>query len=297
MVRSLCITVLLALCLPSAVMAADAGHNGKVCTPLSAWVSLPYSGVVDEVLVAPGSLVKKGQPLARYRLSGEAAAEISDFLAIRQKGLQTRFRIAQVEGEALSLRDQHRAAQRLSSAHMGSGDALRSLEQSLDRLREQKKALASLAASEEENFRSRLAAVEEKLGASAPDGVIPEFGVLASPMDGEVQIIYTPLRKGQTISDPVPFAVLVAQTNPMEILVHVFETEVAGLRAGGKAAARIPALEDRRYDAVIHSVERSPVEFHMDKPSYYRVLLSVTNDDGGLRHGYQALVNFTAADK
>ena len=50
MVRSLCITVLLALCLPSAVMAADAGHNGKVCTPLSAWVSLPYSGVVDEVL-------------------------------------------------------------------------------------------------------------------------------------------------------------------------------------------------------------------------------------------------------
>ena len=35
----------------------------------------------------------------------------------------------------------------------------------------------------------------------------------------------------------------------------------------------------------------------MDKPSYYRVLLSVTNDDGGLRHGYQALVNFTAADK
>lgn len=278
-------------CPPAAAAEEDAGHTGKIFSPVLYSVSLEYAGTIEEVLVAPGDKVQAGQVLARYRLKDDTVLNILTYLELQQTILNTQIEIARVEKEALTVREDYETARRLSAAHMGSAERLNRLRKTLDLLQRQKNLHAQGMEINKKTLQARRAIVKRKLGKAVEDTDIPEYGELISPLAGEVVYVHPSLRKGM-ILDSLASAVTVARTNPMEVRTRVFEAEIPGLRIGGKAKVKVLSLDSRTYDGVITSIDRSPEDTAVDRPSYYGVRIEIPNDDGKLRAGFKTVVEF-----
>ena len=286
-----CAIALSALCLPAAAEDDDAGHTGKVFSPVLYNISLEYAGAVEEVLVSPGDKVRAGQVLARYRLKDETVLNILTYLNLQQTVLNTQVEIAKAEKEAVTTREEYEAAKRLSAAQMGSAERLNRLKKTLDLLQRQKTLLTQSMEIDKKALQARREIVKRKLGKAVEGSDVPEYGELLTPLAGEVVYVNPSLRKGM-ILDSLPFAATVAQTNPMEVRTRVFEADVPELRIGGKAKVRIVSLDSRAYDGVITSIDRSPEDMAVDRPSYYGVRVEIPNADGKLRAGFKATVDF-----
>ena len=286
-----CVITLSALCLPAAAEDDDAGHTGKVFSPVSHSISLDYAGAIEDVLVSPGDKVRAGQALARYRLKDETVLNILTYLNLQQTILNTQVEIAKTEQEAVTAREEYEAARRLSAAQMGSAERLNRLKKTLDLLQRQKTLLAQRMEADKKALQAKREIVKRKLGKAVEGTDVPEYGELLTPLAGEVVYVNPSLRTGMLL-DALPSAVTVAQTNPMEVRTRVFEADVPELRIGGKAKVRIVSLDNRAYDGVITSIDRSPEDMAVDRPSYYGVRVEIPNDDGKLRAGFKATVDF-----
>lgn len=286
-----CAIAFWALCRPAVAEDGEAGHTGKLFCPVLYSVALEYAGAIEDVLVAPGDTVQAGQVLARYRLKDETVLEILTYLGLQQTILNTQVAISKTEKEALSIKEEYEGARRLSAAQMGSAERLNRLKKTLDQLQKQKTLLAQGMEMDKKALQARRAIVKRKLGKAVEGSDVPEHGELISPLAGEVLFVSPSLRKGMILTS-LPAAVTVGRTNPMEVRTRVFESDVPGLRIGGKAKVKILSLDNRAYDGVITSIDRSPEDTAVDRPSYYGVRVEIPNADGKLRAGFKATVDF-----
>ena len=287
-----CVITLWALCQPAVAEEDDAGHVGKLFCPVEYSIPLEYAGTIEEVLVAPGDKVRAGQVLARYRLKDETVLNILAYLDLQRTIRSTEIDIDRTEREALAVKEGYEAARRLSAAQMGSAERLNRLKKTLDLLQRQKKLLAQGMEADKKALAVRREVVKRKLGKAVEDMDVPGYGELISPLAGEVLFVNPFLRKGM-ILDGLPAAVTVGQTNPMEVRTRVFESDIPGLRIGGKAKVNVLSLDNRVYDGVITSIDRRPEDTAVDRPSYYGVRVEIPNADGKLRAGFKATADFT----
>jgi multidrug efflux pump subunit AcrA (membrane-fusion protein) len=270
----------------------DAGHNGKIFATVMYNVPLEYAGTVTEVLVRPGDKVKEGQALIRFKLKDESVLAILQYLALDRTIINTQISLADNEIRITDLNKEYESAKRLSAAHMGSADLLKALKHNVEQLRVKSRLLTGLMKIDRNELDNRLAIVARKLGAPLKNGVVPEYGELLSPMEGEVLLVDPSLR-AESIVPALPAAVTLGRTNPMEVRTRVFEAEIPGLRIGGKASVQVVSLEGV-HDGVVSHIDRYPDDMNVDRPSYYNVRIEIPNDDGKLRPGFKTVVKFVA---
>ncbi|MDR1945573.1 MAG: efflux RND transporter periplasmic adaptor subunit [Desulfovibrio sp.] len=273
----------------------DAGHNGKIFATIMYNVPLEYAGTITEVPIRPGDKVKEGQPLVRFKLRDESILAILQYLSLDRTIINTQISIADNEIRITDLNKEYESAKRLSAAQMGSADLLRTLKHNVGQLRDKSGLLAGLMKIDKSELNNRLAIVRRKIGVPVKDGVVPEFGELLSPLEGEILLVDPSLRAG-SIVPALPAAVTIGRTNPMEVRTRVFEAEIPGLRVGGKASVQVVSL-DGVHDGIISHIDRYPDDMNVDRPSYYNVRIEIPNDDGKLRPGFKTVVKFVSDNK
>jgi|WetSurMetagenome_2_1015567.scaffolds.fasta_scaffold01631_9 multidrug efflux pump subunit AcrA (membrane-fusion protein) len=269
-------------------------HNGKLFCPVVRWAPLHFPGVVQELLVTPGSQVRQGDVLVRYVLKEEAALALQNEVTAGARTHDLRLRLLEIERELLELGEKLTASRRLSDARLGPEDSARRLSAGVDLLSRQKLLLTNLVQEKEAAFRGRLAELEHQLGAAVDKGRLPTVFSLKAPITGQVLLVDKGLRPGNAFQ-PTPNAVSIGSMDPMLIRSLVFEGEVAGLRVGGKARVSVPSLGNKEVEAVIVHIDQSPQDVALDRPTYYGVELKVPNPDASLRQGFKCVITFLHA--
>ncbi len=125
---------------------------------------------------------------------------------------------------------------------------------------------------------------------------------IRAPIDGTVVAIVT--RRGQTVNanQVAPTIVKLARLDAMVVKVQVSEADVTKVQAGQEANFTILGEPDRRYKAVVRSIEPAPESISDEgtgpglgsitpKAIYYNGLLEVPNTDGRLRIAMTAQVS------
>jgi multidrug efflux pump subunit AcrA (membrane-fusion protein) len=280
--------------LPCPAFSQDATHNGKVFCRVMRWLPLNYSGVVEELLVTPGTQVKEGDILLRYTLKEETARELQSELSAGARTQDLRLRLLEIERELLELGEKYAASRRLSDARMGSEESAKRLNAGMDILNRQKMLITELIHDKEAAFRSRQAELESQLGVAIDKGRIPRVFHLKTPVAGHVLLIDRWLRGGMAFL-PMQNAVAIGTVDPMMIRSQVYEGEIAGLRVGGKAHVVVPSLGNREFEATIVHIDKSPQDQALDRPTYYGVELKVPNPDLSLLQGFKAIITFSGS--
>ena len=273
---------------------AQESHNGKVYSSIMRWSPLSFPGIVREVMVSPGDMVKAGQTLLTYSLNEKIARELQDELDAGARTQDLEMRLLEVKRQLHELEDQHEAASRLSNAKLGTAKTLTRLQTGRDLLVEQRKLLTETIARQQSVFRSRLRELESRFGVPLAKGRIPDLLRLTSATDGQILQMDMWLRPGMAFG-PMENAAAVGVMDPVRIRTHVFESEVVGLSLGDTAKVVIPSLGDRQMEATIVQIDRSPVDLGLDRPSYYAVELQALNTDMSLRQGFKATIFFAAS--
>jgi multidrug resistance efflux pump len=283
--------LLLLWLLPGSAFSQDATHNGKVFCRVVRWLPLNYPGVVEELLVSPGTQVKEGAVLLRYTLKEETARELQSELSAGARTQDLRLRLLEIERELLELGEKYAASRRLSDARMGPEESAKRLNAGMDILNRQKMLITDLIHEKEAAFRSRQAELESQLGVAMDKGRIPRVFHLRAPVAGHVLLIDRWLRSGMAFL-PMQNAVAIGTMDPMMIRSQVYEGEIAGLRVDGKAKVVVPSLGNREFEATIVHIDQSPLDLALDRPSYYGVELKVPNPDLSLRQGFKTIITF-----
>lgn len=282
---------LLILILGAVPALAQESHNGKVYCSVMRWSPLTFPGIVREVIVSPGDMVKAGQTLLTYSLSDQMARELQDELNAGPRTQDLEMRLLEVKRQLQELEDQHEAAARLSDAKLGTGKTLTRLQTNRALLVEQRKLITETIARQQSVFQSRLRELEARFGVPVANGRIPNLLRLTSTTDGLVLQMDMWLRPGMAFG-PMEDAAAVGIMDPVRIRTHVFESEVVGLSVGDTAKVVIPSLGDRELAATIVQIDRSPLDLGLDRPSYYAVELQTPNSDLSLRQGFKANIFF-----
>jgi multidrug efflux pump subunit AcrA (membrane-fusion protein) len=279
--------------MPCSAFAQETTHNGKLFCPVMRWLPLNYPGVVEALLVSPGTQVQQGDVLLRYTLKQEAARELQNELSAGARTQDLRLRLLEIERELLELGDKHAASKRLSEANMGPEDKAKRLNAGMDLLNRQKLIITDLIHEKETAFRSRQTGLENQLGVSMDKGKFPKVFHLKAPVAGQVLLVDRWMGSGMAFS-PMHNAVAIGTTDPMLIRSMVYEGEIAGVRAGGKAKVIVPSLGNREFEATIVHIDQSPHDLSLDRPTYYGVEFKVPNPDSILRQGFKCIITFKA---
>ncbi|MDR1857311.1 MAG: efflux RND transporter periplasmic adaptor subunit [Desulfovibrio sp.] len=266
--------------------------TGKVVTTVTRAVPLPFTAIVDEVLVKPGAPLKEKDVLVRYHLQEIAGRAL-------QREVTTGAATEELKGRVLDLKRQlaETAAERnktrqLVASGLGAAQALSRLEDSVASLRERIDLLALTINKAERNFQGRLRELEGYYGVPLKEGqTLPRTLVLTSPIDGYVLSLASNLYPGVELPAGAS-PVTVGQLNPVLIEVPVYEADIGAIKQGDKAEVEIPSLDNRRFTATVNEISWVSSDMNVSNPSYYTVELIVPNPDLLLKPGFKAVVYF-----
>jgi len=265
--------------------------SGKLYCPVTRIVTLPFTGIVDRIDVAPGKQVKKDDVLLRYSLEENAASTLKKELALGAdtEGLQGQ--IVELERQTMDTRNKIATSRQLVSSKLGSRSELQQQEESLDALYRRIGLLRESVKKQEQVYKLRLAELEDAFKQPIQGNKPPPQLFVTSPMDGFVLSVAENVQAGALISATTAIAEI-GSMNPMQIRVQVFENEAVRLREGDSATVRIPSLADREYIGKVMQIAWTPQTLQADSPSYYNVQIEVPNGDLALKQGFKALVRF-----
>ena len=271
--------------------------TGKVVTTVTRAVPVPFTAVVDEVLVKPGEAVEDGSPLVRYHLQDEAER-------ILQREVTTGAGTEGIKGQVLDLERQltqtiaeRNKARQLVSSGLGSRQALTRLEGSVASLQNRIALLQSTIRKSESTFAARLKELSGYFGQPIKEGEeLPPTLTLTSPIRGYVLSLASNLAPGNLMAaNSAP--VQVGQLNPVLIQVPVYEADVNTIHVGDKAEVEIPSLGDRKFTGLVSEISWLSTDMNVANPSYYTVELTVPNPDLVLKPGFKAVVRFGGGGK
>jgi multidrug efflux pump subunit AcrA (membrane-fusion protein) len=285
--------VFMLLLLPSAYAQAAESTvlSGKLYCPVTRVVTLPFTGIVGSVDVAPGKHVKKDEVLLRYALEEKAANVLEKELAqgANTEGLQGQ--IVELERQVVDTKSKIATSRQLVNSKLGSRNELQQQEEALDALNRRIRLLRESIQKQEQIYKLRLSELEDSFKQPIQGNKPPQKLFVTSPMEGFVLSVAESVQAGALIVSGTAIAEI-GSMNPMQIRVQVFENEAVKLREGDSATVRVPSLQDREYTGKIMQIAWTPQALQTDAPSFYNVQLEVPNDDLALKQGFKALVRF-----
>jgi HlyD family secretion protein len=124
-----------------------------------------------------------------------------------------------------------------------------------------------------------------------------EDATLHAPISGTV--ISRPITQGQIITSALSASggttlMTIADLGRVRMRVYIDEVEMANVRVGETATARVDAFPDHPFDGVIEKIE--PQATVTQGVTFFPVLVSVDNKDGLLMPGMNGEVTIRAAD-
>ncbi len=281
--------------LPLAVC-AESGPilTGKVVTTVTRAANMPFAAVVDEVLVKPGDLVKKGTPLLRYHLQDVAERVLQREVTTGAGTENLKSQVLDLQQNLASTIAERNKSRQLVSSGLGSKQGLSRLEENVNSLRSKIALLESTIHKTEKNFAARLKELSDYYGEPIKEGeTLPPTLTLTSPINGYVLTLASELNPGTLLgSGSAP--IQVGQLNPVQIEIPVYEADVNELKVGDKAQIEIPSLNNRIFSGIVSEISWLSTDMSVANPSYYTVKLTVPNSDMLLKPGFKAIVRFNA---
>ena len=277
---------------PGAAAAKTTVLTGKVVTTVTRGVPLPFSGVVDAVLVKPGDPVQQGSPLMRYTLYEEARRDLQREVNNGPSTEGLKGQTLDLERNLAEITAQRNKARQLASSGLGSQQASSRLEADVKSVERRIELLRSTIAKAENNFFIRLKELRGYFGQEIKEGMtLPHTLILTSPIDGYVLSLEATLNPGNLLgagSAPIR----VGQLNPVLVQVPVYEAEVSGIHEGDQVEVEIPSLGNRKFMGKVNEISWVSNDMNVANPSYYTVEVTVPNPDLELKPGFKAVVRF-----
>ena len=278
---------------PQALAASQAAvFSGKIVSPVTRTPPLPFSAIVDEVLVAPGQEVQDGQALLRYHLQEEAERVLQKEVTLGARTEDQRAQVLTLERQLAETQAQRNKARQLVASKLGSAQALERLEGDVTSLQQRIKLQRSSIDKLEANFKERLKELEGYFGTPIKEGAtLPYRLTLTSPLAGHVLSVASNLQPGSLlVAGTAP--IMVGQMNPMLIQVQVYEAELSSIKEGDTATVNIPSLQDRAFAAQVTKIAWAANDLNVASPSFYTVELTIPNPQLELKPGFKAVVHF-----
>ena len=292
----LALAFLASLTLATAAFAADSGKTGvtiltgKVVTTVTRAVPMPFSGIVDSVLVKPGEAVEEGAPLMRYHLyeDAERALQREVMQGPSTEGLNGQ--VLDLERKLAETIAQRNKARQLAASGLGSRQASGRLEEDVSSLQRRIELTRTTIKKAENSFAIRLKELSSYFGQEIKEGeILPETLTLTSPLKGYVLSLDATLNP-DTLLPAGSVPIRVGQLDPVLIQVPVYEAEVSGISEGDKVAVEIPSLNNKVFTGKVTEISWVSSDMSVSNPSYYTVEITVPNPDLELKPGFKAVV-------
>lgn len=296
------LTLLCWLCLGGAALAAADSQqttilSGKVISPVTRAVPLPFNAIVDAMLVSPGEAVQEGQALMRYHLQEEAERLLQKEVVFGSGTEGERSQMLDMERRLAETTAQRNKARQLVASKLGSPQALERLEGDVVSLQQRISLLRATISKKEASFSERLQELSSYFGTPIKEGAtLPHTLVLTTPISGHVLTAAGNLYPG-TLLGAGAAPISVGIMDPMLIQVQVYEAEIGRIKEGDDAAVNIPSLQDKAFTAKVTSIAWASNDMNVSNPSFYTVELTVPNPQLELKPGFKAVVHFGKTPK
>lgn len=295
MPRLFCTLVMMAtvLALCSTPQAKPLTFQGKTLSAVKRAASVPFSILVEEVLVAVGDSVDKDTPLLRYSLQPQEARQYQRMLADGNNELLDLH--GQLTALAFDSKNASNAVKRdreLNRDGLVPRAEVQRSQSALDALRARQEAVHSRLKARERDYALLLQELNTYFGSSLGRGdFLPEQFFVTAPMAGIVIDMATALRPGMLIA-PNAAVAMIAMLNPIQAEVHVHASEINRLHQDMQLEVEIPDLNNRKYPARVTSISWSSTDMRVGMPSFYVVQIDIDNRDLVIRPGYKVLLHF-----
>jgi HlyD family secretion protein len=140
------------------------------------------------------------------------------------------------------------------------------------------------------------ATIQQRQAALDAAKVNLDYTDISSPVDGTV--VSRNVTKGQTVaaSFQTPTLFLIAtDLTKMEVDANVSESDIGGIKAGGKATFTVDAFPKRTFQGTVSQVRQSPQT--VQNVVTYDVVVSVDNSDLALKPGMTAATRIVTAHR
>jgi len=269
---------------------ADMMVTGKLYYPVTHPVVIPYDGVMTALSVQPGSRVKKGDVLARYRLMPESTIKLSrrifpaeilkleaDRIELKQKQYGLDEKRLEIEG--------------LAKQNLAPAQALERVRRESNLLDQQRVLLEKKLDQEKKMQAAELSLIDERMGIKVTADQLPTHAALLSPIDGHVTWLSPDLHVGGALKAGQIYA-QVSVMDPIILRAQVHEIEVMQLTIGDEIEFTLESIPNRTFQAKVGRISLTPDRPQPKEPSYYEVEFTVPNPNLLLREGLRGRITF-----
>lgn len=268
--------------------AADLTFTGKLTCYIKRPVIIPMAADIIALSVQPGTKVKEGEILGRYRLIPESLAALHRRL-IAPQVLDMQAKMADINKGLELLENKRNTLQELARQNMAPAQSLAQVDQEIKALAKQRSVLQEGMSQAERTKAEEEALARKQLGVAFKSGQIPKEGVLVAPIDGYVVWMHPDLRQGAQLGGGTP-VMMIGVMDPMLVRAPVHEIEALKLKVGDKADITVESLPGQKFTAQVSRLPWAPPTISLDQPTYYDVEFKVPNPDLLLKEGLKATI-------
>lgn len=267
---------------------SEVSFIGKFSCPVNRPVVLLFHGIITSLEAQAGQKVKKGEVLARYRLTPEASLQLRQRLSSPQVR-ELEVRVAQLERTLNLATVKRREIKELADKKLAPQQTLAQAEKDWQLLAREKQALQGQLRQAREMAAEDLRLLKEQLGESVSAGKIPRDATLKAPIDGYVLFVHPSLREGAELP-PKTVAFQVGVMDPMVVKAQVHEMELLKMQVGDLAEIHPESLPGRKFEARISRLSWMPLKIGLEQPTYYEAEFKVPNPDLILKDGMKVRI-------
>ncbi len=264
--------------------------NGKVFCSLKRRVDLPFKGTITEVLVKSGDQVKRGQVLAKYRISQDARMAIQRRLSPPQIA-DGEMRLIDIDRSMAPVRDKQRELGQLVSKKLAPSQSLEQLNRDYEMMAQTRAGVQSRLDQERKFAKEDAAFLKKLLGSELPGGQVPQEVALVAPISGHVIWISPDLQVNAEM-DPTPGVFQVGVMNPMVVRGQAFEIEALQIKPGEVGQVTLESNPGQKFQGTVDRISWASLTPGLDQPAYYDVELKVPNPNLDLKDGLKAQIIF-----
>ena len=262
--------------------------TGKFFCSLKRRVPLPFKGIITSVRLQSGQQVEEGEILATYRLSPEAALQVSRRLAPAQIN-DLEVKLSEVQKNLDELQAKQKGLLLLAEKELASPLSLTQADREAKMLTQQKQMLLESLRQEKLVAQEDRGLLRSQLGKSINRGRLPATACLRAPISGYIIWVHPDLRQGAEL-EPTEAVLQIGVMDPMVLRAQVHEIEAMQLLPGDQAEVILDSLPGRKVNARVSRVSWAPTNVTLDQPTYYHVEFSAANPDLLLKEGLKGTI-------
>lgn len=284
-----CIVALLISYTP--VLAEEITLEGKVIAKVVRGATVPFTCILDKILVQVGDTVKKGQNLVQYHLQPGEYRAFQNELLFGANTEDLRLQQAGLENELLHNSTQNTRARQLMDAGLGEKQDVARAGQIIANIKQRKQLVTQKQNKSRYSFSLREQELSAYFGVPVKAGdTIPDAMFFTAPIDGVVLDIAS-WAQSETLIGGGAAPVSIGLIDPMLLQVQVHESEIAKIKIGADATIEVPSLSGKKFKGKVSRITWSAIDLNIASPSFYFVYLDVENQTLELKPGFKVLAH------